>query len=63
MRIVDDAISGEIGSSQQRTHGSKEEWLQLFSELGLDLIGEDLLKPSFSGVSIDKGFFVLRKKQ
>jgi len=63
MRIVDDAVSGEIGSSQQRTHGSKEEWLQLFSELGLDLIGEDLLKPSFSGVSIDKGFFVLRKKQ
>jgi len=60
MRMVDDLVSGEIGTHQAESHRTKNEWQGYFNRFGLQLVGMQSLFPSWLGVSIEKAFFVLR---
>ncbi|GIW69883.1 MAG: hypothetical protein KatS3mg101_0630 [Patescibacteria group bacterium] len=63
MKIVDDAVSGEIGTHQAGSHMTKDQWVDYFKENRLEILGSRDHYPEWLGVGIQKSFFVVTKTE
>ncbi|MFA5776065.1 MAG: methyltransferase domain-containing protein [Patescibacteria group bacterium] len=63
MRLVDDGVSGEIGTHQAESHMTKQGWLEYFKEMGLKVLDSEDYHPKWLGVGIQKTFFVVTKNE
>jgi len=61
VKAGDDWVSGEIGTHQAESHRAKEEWVDLVTSLGFNLVGTRSLFPRWLGVGVEKAFFVFEK--
>lgn len=62
MKVVDDAVSGEIGTHQAESHMTKDGWIKYFEENGIEVQATRDYHPKWMGIGIQKTFFVITKK-
>ncbi len=61
MELVDDCVSGEIGTPQAGSHHSYAEWEDVFMLHNLTIVGSHILLTRWLGFGVEKAFFVLGK--
>ena len=61
MKLVDDGVSGEVGTHSANSHMTKQGWLEYFEETGLKVLDTKDYHPKWLGVGIQKTFFVVTK--
>lgn len=61
MKLVDNLVSGCIGTHQAGAHRSVSGWVAILESFGLRIIGTRYQNPTWLGLGVKKIFFVLRK--
>lgn len=61
MKLVDNLVSGRIGTHQAGAHHSVSGWVAILASFGLRIIGTRYQNPTWLGLGVEKIFFVLRK--
>ena len=61
MKLVDDGVSGEVGTHQAESHMTKGGWLNYFEEANLNVLESVDYHPKWLGVGIEKAFFVVSR--
>ena len=61
MKLVDEGVSGEIGTHPADSHMTKQGWIEYFEEMGLNILNTKDYHPKWLGVGMQKTFFVVTK--
>ncbi len=62
LKLVDNLVSGEVGTHHADSHMTKQEWIDYFKSLNIDILADKDYYPEYIGVKMLKTFFVLKKR-